>query len=176
MSIARQLVELHGGTITAVSEGEGKGSTFTVMLPLPLQTLHEDAAEKPLPAADLDAVDILVVEDEAATRVTLQKLLEFHRATVRVVDSVSAARDAIDTHMPQVLISDIGMPGEDGYTLIREVRGRHSRNRPLALALTAFARAEDRQRALEAGFDEHVSKPIDADQLIALIRRRLNRP
>jgi len=176
LSIAKQLVELHGGSIAVTSEGEGKGATFTVNLPL---AAHATAAETIGPAtgtsSDLSGVDVLLVEDEDATRLTLQRLLEGRNARVRAVDSVSAARDAISTRRPAVLLSDIGLPGEDGYVLIKHVRSLKGAKRVAAIALTAFARQEDRQRALESGFDEHIAKPIDADQLIAVIAQMARR-
>jgi CheY-like chemotaxis protein/two-component sensor histidine kinase len=170
LSIAKQIVELHGGTIAVSSEGEGKGSVFTVRLPLPPHAAREEtAASTGATDSDLRGINILVVDDESGARVTLQRLLESRNAEVRAVDSVSAARDAIDTHKPHVLISDIGMPGEDGYALIRHLRSIKSKHRIAAIAVTAFARAEDRQRALEAGFDEHVAKPIDADRFVEIV-------
>jgi CheY-like chemotaxis protein len=92
------------------------------------------------------------------------------------VDSVSAARDAIATRKPRVVISDIGLPGEDGYALIRHLRSLKGSDQTVAVAVTAFARAEDRDRVLEAGFDEHVAKPIDPDKLIALVLSLVRAP
>jgi CheY-like chemotaxis protein/two-component sensor histidine kinase len=171
LSIASQIVELHGGTISATSEGEGKGATFTLQLPLPANAAREETGIPELADSSLEGVDVLLVEDEAGTRLTMQRLLESRQAEVRAVDSVSAARDAIATRKPHVLISDIGLPGEDGYALIKHVRGLKSKRRMLAVAVTAFARAEDRQRVLDSGFDEHIAKPIDPDQFIGLLVR-----
>ena len=117
---------------------------------------------------------ILLVEDEANSRETMKRLLEGRNAYVRAVDSAAAARDAIATRRPQLLISDIGLPGEDGYALIRQVRSL-SGAPIVALAVTAFARAEDRQHVMAAGFDEHLSKPVDPDRLLTLAVRLLQR-
>ncbi len=176
LSIAKQIVELHSGTIEVASEGEGKGATFTVRLPLPVQS-HTDevASQTEATHADLDGADILLVEDEALTRDTMRRLLEGRNATVRAVDSVNAARDELATRKPHLVISDIGLPGEDGYALIRHLRSLESHKDIPALAVTAFVRADDRQQVLEAGFDEHVPKPVDADRLIAVAVQLLRR-
>ncbi len=169
LAIAKQIVELHGGSISVASEGDGRGSTFSVRLSLaPLVPLAMDldpaANAQPIAEGDLRGVDILLVEDEAGARNVMQRLLEGHGAKVRAVESVAAARDAIEMRGPHLIVSDIGLPGEDGYALIRYVRALP--RRIPALAVTAFARPEDRQHALEAGFDEHLSKPVDPDRLL----------
>jgi CheY-like chemotaxis protein len=105
----------------------------------------------------------------------MRRLLEGRNAKVRAVDSVNAARDALITRKPHLLISDIGLPGEDGYALIRYLRSLESHKNVPALAVTAFVRAEDRQQVLEAGFDEHMPKPVDADRLIAVAVQLLRR-
>ncbi|HEV7609313.1 MAG TPA: chemotaxis protein CheB [Steroidobacteraceae bacterium] len=182
LSIAKQLVELHGGTIAVGSEGEGKGTTFTVKLPLQQVALDDNEMphdETPTDGgaveADFNGVEILLVEDETLTRNTMCRLLEGRNARVRAVDSVSAARDALATRKPQLLVSDIGLPGEDGYALIRYLRSLESHKDIPAVAVTAFARPEDRRNALEAGFDEHLAKPVDAEKLIAIAVRLLHR-
>ena len=175
LSIAKQLVEMHGGTIAVHSDGEGRGSTFRIELPL---AQHGDSEAEGAIAeathANLGGADILVVEDEAISRDTMKRLFEERNARVRAVDSAAAARDAIATRRPQLLISDIGLPGEDGYALIRQVRSIPGA--PIAaLAVTAFARPEDRQHVLDAGFDEHLAKPLDPDRLLALVVRLLQK-
>jgi CheY-like chemotaxis protein len=176
LSIAKQIVELHGGAIEVASEGEGKGTAFTVRLPLPPQTPGDEVAMRAEASdADLDGADILLVEDETLTRDTMRRLLEGRNAKVRAVDSVNAARDALTTRKPHLVISDIGLPGEDGYALIRYLRSLDSHKDVPALAVTAFVRAEDRQQVLEAGFDEHMPKPVDADRLIAVAVQLLRR-
>jgi two-component system CheB/CheR fusion protein len=176
LSIAQQLVELHGGTISVTSEGEGQGATFTVRLPLAQEALRDDdVASVEAPVSDLRGVDILLIEDEALTRDTMTRLLEGRNAHVRAVDSVQAARDAIETRVPTIVISDIGLPAEDGYEFIRYLRSLDLPQRIPAVAVTAFVRADDRQRVLEAGFDEHMPKPLDADRLLACLSRLLRR-
>jgi two-component system CheB/CheR fusion protein len=174
LGIVKQLVELHGGSIDMASAGEGRGTMCTVILPLPLVS-ERDSESRTVSApqgADLKGIEVLLVEDEAATRETTRRLFESAGATVRAVDSAHAAHAVLLQWKPQIIVSDIGLPGEDGYTLLREVRiasrAAHSARIP-ALALTAFARADDRRRALEAGFDEHLAKPVDPDQLIAVV-------
>jgi CheY-like chemotaxis protein len=176
LSIAKQLVEMHGGTIEVQSEGEGRGTTFRIQLPLAQLAASDEERATGEPAdSDLGGADILLVEDEENTRDTMRRLLEGRNARVRAVDSASAARDAISTRRPHVLISDIGMPGEDGYALIRHVRSLPG-TRIAALAVTAFARKEDRLHVLEAGFDEHLTKPLDADFLLAVVEKLLQKP
>ena len=180
LSIARQIVELHGGTIRAASPGEGYGATFTVTLPLvaspalrPGPPPPRGRAEQPdrAPARQLENVDVLVVDDDAETREVLKVALGFEGARVTTAPSVADAVAAIEARWPDVLVSDIGMPGEDGYDLIRRVRrleaarGRHIP----AIALTAYAAAEDRRRTLQAGYDSHLAKPVEASAFAPLI-------
>ena len=181
LAIVRHLVELHGGTVSATSEGEGRGATFTVMLPItPVYQIDSSgsrvhpAARDLLPANDiadrLDGLRVLVVDDEADTRELLRQGLEYCGATVKVVGSAGEAVDALMTFVPDVLISDIGMPGTDGYDLIRHIRtlpASKGRRIP-AIALTAYTRVEDRLNALRAGYDMHVPKPVELAELVAV--------
>lgn len=186
LSIVRQLVELHGGSVRAKSPGEGQGATFIVSLPLPIvRELPPDKAQpKGTPYVDeahefpalLLGVKVLVVDDEPDARRLMEKTLTQCEAEVCSVGSAEAAIQAINERRPDVLISDIGMPGMDGYDLIREVRARDFSAKDLpAVALTAFARSEDRRRAMLAGFQVHVAKPVDPEELVAVVASLVGR-
>jgi signal transduction histidine kinase/CheY-like chemotaxis protein len=172
LSIARHLVELHGGTIRAESDGDQKGSTFTIVLPA------NAAVERSTPpAADpspppLPGVRVLVVDDQDDARTLLDAMLAAAGAQVEPAASASDARAAILARRPDLVISDIGMPGEDGYALIRSIRQADEaagRPRLPCIAVTAYAREDDRVRALAAGYDRHVTKPIDPVLLLQAI-------
>lgn len=183
LAIVRHLVEMHGGTVSAMSDGEGHGSTFTVMLPIspvyrvdPSGGRVHPAARDLLPPLDddcgenLKGLRILVVDDEPDTRELLKQGLEYCGANVSVVGSAAEALDAVMSKVPDVLISDIGMPGIDGYDLIRQVRGlpRDRGGKIPAIALTAYTRTEDRLQSLRAGYDMHVPKPVELAELVAV--------
>jgi CheY-like chemotaxis protein len=176
LSIVRQIVEMHGGTVRAESEGEGKGATFSVRLPF--EFLAAEAVVGPHPVTgSVAAIRILVVDDDDDTRAFLARILTEHGAQVATADSVTEALRLIEDSPPQVLISDLGMPGRDGYDLIRAVRtgGRCAAALP-AIALTAFTGDEERDRALRAGFQVHLTKPAVASKLwsaiVELVHRR----
>jgi PAS domain S-box-containing protein len=179
LSIARHLTELHGGTLTAESPGEGQGATFTLRLPLSptIEAIESDGASRnpqSLPDPDSEAghlhgLRVLVVDDEADARDLLQRVLSERGAEVVAAEGVGPALRHLDAARFDVLVSDIAMPEADGYALIRQVRVRHGALP--ALALTAFARAEDRDRALEAGYHAHLSKPVTPARLAEAIRR-----
>ena len=173
LSITRQLVEMHGGHVTAESDGEGHGATFTVFLPLaaPGQPAPEKssaeagskAADTDRPAMSLQDCRVLVVDDEADSRRVLVHHLKRAHAQVREAGSVAAALEALAHWDADVLVSDIAMPGEDGYSLLRRLRATDDerlKNLP-AVALTAFVRSEDQAQALAAGFQMHLPKPFE---------------
>ncbi|MEG4091641.1 ATP-binding protein [Microcoleus sp. Pol12B4] len=184
LAIVRQLVELHGGTVTVVSPGIGQGTTFTVKLPVMIIHLPPSAPE-PLnslveangrfqTSPTLEGLQILVVEDEADALELLSTILGKYGADVIAVASVKEALTIIETatdRSPDVLVSDIGMPDEDGYSLIRKLRQLEAQRggRLPAIALTAYARNDDRQQALLAGFQMHLTKPVDAAELVAVV-------
>jgi PAS domain S-box-containing protein len=181
LALVKQFVELHGGSVQVQSPGSGAGSTFTVELPLAV--VHEarrpDDTHPRVPRAiplgqtgiSLRGVRVLVVDDEADARELIRRLLEDSRAEVSTTGSAVEALDALDHFDPHVIVSDIGMPGRDGYDLIHEVRarGRARGGTVPAIALTAFARSEDRTRALVAGYQMHVAKPVEPSELIASV-------
>jgi signal transduction histidine kinase len=172
LAIVRQLVDIHGGTITARSPGEGQGATFSVRLPqLSVESSANPAAALPQPALDLSGIRIFSVDDSADTREFLTVLLEQYGANVITAGSASEALAALRTMHADVLISDIGMPEMDGYKLIRQVRAlppEQGGDIP-AIALTAYARDEDQQQALASGYQRHLSKPLDLEKLVQAV-------
>jgi signal transduction histidine kinase/CheY-like chemotaxis protein len=180
LAIVRHLVELHGGTVRAASEGLGKGATFTVILPIapvrggsPDELRAEAAGVRLAPPnpPPLVGVRALLVEDDADACELITIMLAEGGVEVRTADSAAEALAACDEWRPDILISDIGMPGEDGYTLMKKLRARESERggHIPAIAITAFARWEDRQRALSAGYESHVAKPIEPEELLAVV-------
>jgi len=180
LAIVRHIVELHDGTVWAESEGEGRGAILVVELPLRSEDVRaastQTAAYRRLESAPSRVINltgrrILVVDDEADARDLLAEILGQAGADVTAVDSADEALQTLRRWRPDVLLSDIGMPGDDGYVLIRKVRALGAAEGGLvrALALTAYARSEDRTLALEAGFHAHIAKPVDPLELTALI-------
>jgi PAS domain S-box-containing protein len=180
LSIVKHIVEMHGGTVQAKSGGKGRGSTFTVNLPIRAVRFDEGDGETSNETTDPSATDktsfrlqglsMLVVDDEADARRLLAKVLGEAGGTVTAVSSVDDALGALATTHPQVLVSDIAMPEKDGYDLIREIRAQgHSAKELPAVALTAFAHKDDRLRVMRAGFQVHVAKPVDPHELISII-------
>jgi CheY-like chemotaxis protein len=182
LAIVRHLVEMHGGAVFADSPGAGKGSTFTVRLPL--LTAHRDrrnadtsdastpANVLPGPSTRLEGVNVMIVDDESDTREMLRLLMRQLGAEVRACASSDEAISVLNEWNPDVIVSDIEMPDEDGYELIRKVRrleaNNGSRNVP-AVALTAYGRVEDRVRALSAGYQIHIAKPAEPNELALVI-------
>ena len=174
LSIVKHLVELHGGTVEASSEGEGKGATFTVTLPVVSEAMEQERRRDPRESVDigvaLDAIRLLVVEDEADTLEFLRRLLTAHGATVLTAATAGEALSLVRDEPLDLLISDIGLPEMDGYDLIQSVRRQPSPGRDIpAIALTAYARTEDRTRALRAGYQAHIAKPVEPNELLAMI-------
>jgi PAS domain S-box-containing protein len=174
LAIARYLVEAHGGTVIAESPGVGRGATFTVTLPAPDAAVASDARTVEVSASSprpLRGIRILVVDDDDDAREMIAGVIADAGATVATASSASAAYEALQSEPPHVLISDIGMPGEDGYSLIRRVRAlppERGGDVP-AIALTAYARPEDFRAATEAGFQLHVAKPVRPASLLDAI-------
>lgn len=181
LSIVRSLTELHGGTVSAKSQGEGKGATFIVSLPLIAVHPEETELKPEIAVADdtaiaydqptLSGVKVLVVDDEPDARNLIKCVLEECLAEVCTASSAVEALDLLQHYQPDVLVSDIGMPKEDGYQLIRQVRKLppEQGGRIPAVALTAYARAQDRKQALLSGYQMHVAKPVEASELVAVV-------
>ncbi|MEP0810874.1 ATP-binding protein [Coleofasciculus sp. FACHB-SPT9] len=195
LAIVRHLVELHGGTVRAESPGEGQGSTFIVKLPLlnsagvkkrteeeeslcssQSSALNPQESPPTLWESPLDGLQILVVDDEADARELLKSILEQYGAEAIAAASAEEAIGTIQQSKPDLLISDIGMPNEDGYSLIRRVRALEAEKGQIpSVALTAYVRVDDQKAALSAGFQSHVAKPIDPTELIAVVASLVGR-
>lgn len=184
LAIVKQLVELHGGSVHARSAGRGHGATFTVALPLsvsmppevgvsPGEVMESDSAVRADWKADirLHGMKIVVVDDEPDARDVVKRLLEGCGAEVQVAANAAEAIELIRHHRPDLLVSDIGMPGEDGYSLIRRLRALPAEDGGAtpAIALTAYARSEDRVQALRGGFQLHAVKPVEPAELLAMV-------
>jgi PAS domain S-box-containing protein len=179
LSIAKHLTELHGGSIRASSRGEGQGATFVVTLPLkseePMSLLTDrrrdsDEAAAQAGKVSLTGLNVLVIEDDQDTRDLIRRLLESHRAHVVVAATAPEALEVLQRDRPDMIVSDIGLPDVDGYELIRRIRGLDDAlAQTPAVALTAFARFEDRTRALAAGFNAHVAKPVEPSELVITV-------
>ncbi|MBW4577855.1 MAG: PAS domain-containing protein [Aphanothece sp. CMT-3BRIN-NPC111] len=187
LAIVRHLVELHGGTVSAASLGEGKGATFCVNLPV-LAAAIQPGEPEPIdtPVASFEPLDnplilndlrVLVVDDEADARELIATILQQHRAEVVAVASAAEALEVLEQFKPHVLVSDIGMPFEDGYQFIRKVRAIDANRggQTPAVALTAYARESDRAAAELAGFQRHIPKPVEPDFLVAVVANLVGR-
>jgi CheY-like chemotaxis protein/two-component sensor histidine kinase len=180
LAIVRSLVELHGGNAKVDSEGRGRGTTFTVSLPI--SPVRSSRFERPPPLrlvptlelgphSELAGTKILVVDDEPDARELLAELLSACRASVLSAGTVAEAMQLLQEKQPDIVVSDIGMPGEDGYDLIRKLRALPANRggKTPAVALTAYARIEDRTKALIAGYNMHVPKPVEPTELLAVL-------
>jgi signal transduction histidine kinase/FixJ family two-component response regulator len=179
LSIVDHLARMHGGRVTATSAGPGRGSTFTVTFPRAIADPHGSSSARPsdrgraipVSASMLRGVRVVLVDDEEDVRSAVTRVLEQHGALVAALPSAQGIREAIAGHKPHVLVLDVGMPLEDGYSLIRRIRSLapvEGGSTP-AISLTAHARDEDRMRALAAGFNEHLPKPIDVPRLVSAV-------
>jgi signal transduction histidine kinase/ActR/RegA family two-component response regulator len=176
LAIVRHLVELHGGTVSAHSGGNGKGAQFRVLLPMRAARTDSEPTVVAAPAARrgeaearLDGLRVLVVDDEMDARELFASIVERAGATVLTATSAQDALRILAGGNIHVLLSDIEMPGEDGYQLIAQVLANPNIPRPVSIAVTAYARSSDRRRALDAGFDWHLAKPIEPTELGAVI-------
>jgi CheY-like chemotaxis protein/anti-sigma regulatory factor (Ser/Thr protein kinase) len=178
LAIVKQLVELHGGTVHASSPGEGRGATFSFTLPLAVASSGESTphgntsdAEELFARISLEGITVLVVDDEPDARNLVKRILDGCKAKVILAGSVAEAMKHVKGQQPDVIVSDIGMPEQDGYEFIRRVRGlprEEGRDTPAA-ALTAYARPQDRRQALLAGYQSHVVKPADPAELVTVV-------
>jgi CheY-like chemotaxis protein len=191
LAIVRHLIELHGGTVGVMSAGEGLGAAFLVTLPLATTEVPADAraagaardsesstmGEKQASYPALDGLRVLVVDDDADTRTMVTMVFERCGSEVRASATAREALDIFELWHPEVMVCDIGMPDEDGYSFIRRVRlaEAHRTQQTPAVALTGYARSEDRARALASGYQMHIAKPIDPLQLANAITKLANR-
>lgn len=182
LAIVRHLVELHDGSVQAFSEGEDRGTIFTVTLPVTQKadTRHlpdQNNSSQTHPSNEmLEGIHVLIVEDDEDSREMLIVMFDQYAMKTTAVDSASAALEAVKNLRPDILISDVGLPGEDGYTLIRKIRRlspEQNGNIP-AIALTGYASLQDRAQAIEAGYQDHLPKPIDLEILIEQIKNLLD--
>lgn len=180
LSIVKQLIDLHGGAVSVESEGAGRGAKFTIALPLvAMKTKPVEVSERPAPGhmpavldfaqVDLKDVKVLVVEDEAGSRELIKTVLEICKAEVLVAESAQEALDILKDNVPNVIVSDVGMPDMDGYDFIKKVRELSICTSVPAIALTAFVRDVDRDRAIRSGFNAHIAKPAEPESLVKAI-------
>ncbi|MRW87556.1 response regulator [Pseudoduganella sp. FT26W] len=176
LSLSRQFAEMHGGTVDAYSEGPGKGSEFVIRLPV----LDSAGARQPVPLAQQASTDgrrtqVLVVDDNQDAADSLAALLEIDGFDVRAVYDGMAAIAAVERQAPDMIIMDLGMPGMDGYETARAIRQKPGAERILLLALTGWGQGDARRRTVEAGFDHHLVKPVELEQIVRLAGARQNR-
>lgn len=175
LTIVKHLVELHGGSISAFSEGLGKGTTFTIILPIAPTITERDYRTTTLDssAQPLSNIRVVVLDDDQGTRELVSLILQESGADVAMAPDAHSAIHLIEVFRPDILVSDIGMPEVDGYqfiAMVRDLADEKWQNMP-AIALTAFAREEDRKKALKAGFQAHLSKPVESSVLVRTVRQ-----
>jgi CheY-like chemotaxis protein len=182
LAIVRELVQAHGGTAIAESQGKGHGSTFTVTLPIPavMPSSHVESADnQSQDEPSISGLRVLVVDDDADTRELVAATLESRGVVTALAPSTAEALDSVSREKPDVMIADIGMPHEDGYVLIQKLRSferEHSGKHLPAIALTAFASDTDRDQALAAGYDLHLTKPVAPSELTQALARFQRKP
>jgi CheY-like chemotaxis protein/anti-sigma regulatory factor (Ser/Thr protein kinase) len=169
LTLVRSLVELHEGSVSVRSEGTGRGSEFVVRLPRVAPPAAAAAPDARGAAAASGRVRVLVADDNRDAADSLGAVLVLSGHEVRVVHDGDAALAAVDSFRPEVCVLDIGMPGRDGHAVAREVRARYGADGPRLVALTGWGQKADQQRAYDAGFDRHLTKPADADLLAAVV-------
>lgn len=185
LAIVRHIIELHGGRVEAISPGKGQGATFRLLLPVTTAEVaslagRDDAihrAPRRPPALALAGVRALVVDDDHDSRELVTEVLRSRGVHVTAASSAEECLAALDREVPDIILSDIAMPEQDGFELLRRVRQRPEAlggNVP-AVALTAYARAEDSERSLISGFQVHLAKPIDAEELVSTVARLAHR-
>jgi CheY-like chemotaxis protein len=181
LAIVRHLVEMHGGIVAVESEGENKGATFKIMLPITVEQNEKKSSQQnfakqsvqPETKSLLKGLRVLLVEDNKDTRDMLQIMFEQQGVEITAVDSAVAALSAIKQIQPDVLVSDVGLPGEDGYELISKIRKLPPEQGGAipAVALTGYTSLQDRALAFDVGYQEHLAKPVDIDKLLELIKK-----
>lgn len=176
LSLSRQFAEMHGGTVDAYSEGPGKGSEFVIRLPV----LSNDGTRDPVPLSQQEGADgrklqVLVVDDNQDAADSLTALLELDGFDARAVYDGASAIAAVEAQAPDMIIMDLGMPGMDGYETARAIRQIAGAERILLLALTGWGQGDARRRTAEAGFDHHLVKPVELEQIVRLAGARHNR-
>jgi CheY-like chemotaxis protein/two-component sensor histidine kinase len=170
LTLVKRLVDMHGGTVEARSEGQGKGSEFVVRLPALKHPPSPKSEGEGAAQTEVSARDVLIVDDNSDSAATLAMLLRLVGHSVRMAPNGQLALQAAQFAPPQVVLLDIGLPGMDGYSVARQLRQLPGMGKALVVAVTGYGREEDRRRCRESGFDEHVVKPVDLDTLQKLLK------